>query len=69
MNDSEILNLIKKSWGISIYLGKNIDGGDYWSVSGGDINAGGYSTLDEAIQIWAKTQKKYNKKREDNFEK
>lgn len=63
MNDSEILNLIKETRGISIFLGKNIDGGDYWTVLGGDINAGGYSTLDEALQVWAKTQKDYLRKR------
>ena len=62
MNDSEILSLIKEARGISIFLGRNIEGGDYWTVTGGFVNAGGYSTLDEAIEVWAKTQKKYKER-------
>ncbi len=61
MTDSEILSLIKETRGISIYYGKNIEGGDYWTVSGGDVNAGGYTTLDEALQKWAESQKWCNK--------
>ena len=64
MNDSEILALIKKAMGVSFFYGKNIEGGDCWTVASGDVNSGGYSTLDEAIQKWAETQKWYNENKE-----
>lgn len=56
LSDTELLNLIKEARGISIYLGRNTEGGDYWSVVGGEVNAGGYSTLNEALQKWGETE-------------
>lgn len=58
MNEKKILFEIKKAMGISIYKGYSIEGNDYWTVSGGFVNASGYKTLEEALEIWASTQKR-----------
>jgi len=64
--DTEFLNLIEKcrpSRGVSIELSRNIKGGDYWSVAGSGVRAGGFSTMREALEAWANAIENTKKER------
>ena len=59
MKAEDILDLIEiradSTYGVTIQLARNINGGPYWSVRDGEISAGGYFTMEEAIKGWANT--------------
>jgi len=69
-SDTEFLNLIEwlRPWrGISIELSRNIEGGDYWSVAGSGVRAGGYSTMREALETWADTCENLKEKNKNEY--